>query len=137
MSQALVIDGQFEFIRKTREDLKANLAFIREKRQMSYRDLGLRAGLPERTVIATVKGEQRARVDTLASVAHALKVSMSDLYLDAESFAKKYEGAGPLAPFVLTSPISSTDSAEDGQNGATRTLLLSRADRHLRLVASN
>lgn len=96
------IEGADEFIAKAMSDLTANLAFIRKKRAVTYRELGLRAGMTERNAYMVVTGKQSARDRTIAQLAWALKVPIGDLHLDSKKFSEKYKAAKPLPPFVLS-----------------------------------
>lgn len=100
---ALVDERADEFVRKTVGDLQANLHYIHTKRAITYRELGLRAGMTERNAFVIVKGQQKPSPDTLAKLAHALKIPVSDLFMDHERFAHRYAKAKPLGPFVLSS----------------------------------
>lgn len=100
---AIRVEGADEYVAKTLEDLFANLQFMRAKRGLTYKDLGTRAGLTERTAIVTVKGQQQPSSTTLAQLAHGLQVPLADLFMDQEKFAERYKKAKALPPLTLSS----------------------------------
>lgn len=100
----IVIEANERFVKKTLDDLYANLAEIRVRRgigrPVTYREIAERSGLTERTVIAVIKERTAPSPETLALLASALQVPVGDLYLDHELFARKYAKARPLAAIV-------------------------------------
>lgn len=96
------IEGASEFVTQAVKDFTENLGFIRIKREMTYRELADRSGMTERNAYMIVTGKQGANIKTIASLAQALQVPTSDLFMDADRFAKRYEKAKPLPPLSLT-----------------------------------
>ena len=56
------------------------LRMLREARGLTQRDLELRAGLGRHTVGPVERAERAVRVDVIPLLAHALDVSMADLF---------------------------------------------------------
>lgn len=83
-------------------DLFANLAYIREKRAITYGMLGTLSGMNERNAWMIVNGKQQPRYRSLLRLADALEIPAGDLALPRERFAAKYAKAKPFPPITLT-----------------------------------
>jgi transcriptional regulator with XRE-family HTH domain len=56
------------------------IRILREARQLLQRELGEKAGLPERTIGRIERGEVDVRIGTLKKIADALGVSLRDFF---------------------------------------------------------